>query len=308
MTFDIAIPTYKRPFLTKQAVLSCLSQGALVNKIILVDDGSGDETSDIINSIGDARILYYQRPTNGGMTAARRDAFALSDAEWTVSLDSDHELLEGALEKFEALAQRGGSEIDILGGRYLWDTGAITPINIPEGVVGYRDRIQLSSLPDNIGTDYLCAVSSRIRRKALHEPLRSIIPEILIQLDLAKAGNALFTGDILAFQKSAAEESWTRGSAEARWARRSQDASDGVACLCLLLKRHGKSLGQWGKPMLSALLAQGAFYALLSGQRQLALRWATQSLYYGFSRHALSGFGISLLPLALVHRFYLYRG
>ena len=307
MTFDIAIPTYKRPFLSKQAVLSCLSQGALVKKVIVVDDGSGDETTDVINSIGDARILYYQRPTNGGMTAARRDAFALSDAEWTVSLDSDHELLEGALEKFEALARRGGSGVDILGGRYLWDTGAITPINIPTGIVGYRDRIELSSLPDNIGTDYLCAVSSRIRRRAIHEPFRSIIPEILIQLDLAKAGNALFTGDTLAFQKSATEESWTRGSPEARWARRRKDASDGATCLRLLLKRHRKSLGQWGRPLLSGLLAQGAFYALLSGQRRVALRWATQSLHYCFSRLSLSGFGISLLPLVLVHRLYLYR-
>lgn len=308
MTFDVAIPTYKRPLLAKQAVLSCLSQGTLLNKVILVDDGSGDETPEIINAIGDARILYYQRPANGGMTAARRDAFALSNAEWTVSLDSDHELLHGALEKFEALAQRAGAGVDILGGRYLWDTGVITPINIPAGLVGYKDRIELSSLPDNIGTDYLCAVSRRIRQIAVHEPLRSNIPEILIQLDLAKAGNALFTGDTLAFQKSATEESWSRGSAEARWARRCQDASDGVTCLHLLLKRHGNSMEQWGRPMLSGLLAIGAFYALLSGRRRLAWRWATQSLYYGFSRVALSGFGISLLPLSLVHRLYLYRG
>ena len=93
-------------------------------------------------------------------------------------------------------------------------------MNIPEGIVGYRERIILSGQKDSIGADYLCAVSQRLRQAVRWEPLRAGLPDALFQLDIARLGQAVFTPDTLGFQKSDGAHGWSRGSAEQRWARR----------------------------------------------------------------------------------------
>lgn len=308
MTFDIAITSYKRPALAKAAVQSCLRQGPLLRNVIVVDDGSGDDTATILRALGDSRLIVHVRPVNGGIAAARRDAFALSDADWTVSLDSDHELMEGALERLAALAELSSVPVDILGARYRWDTGGVSPKQVPDGPVGYRERIEGASRPEGIGSDYLCAVSRRLRAMVKWEPLRSIFPDTLFQLDLAKAGTGLFTQEVLALQKSCTEHSWTRGKAAGRWARRSQDAPDGIKCLGIIEARHGEALRRWGRPMLSDLFATGTLFAVITDQRRLAWRWAGAGLALRRSKLSLSAMALALMPRAMLARAYQWRG
>ena len=307
--FDVAITSYKRPAMVKDAVVSCLNQGPLLNKVIVVDDASGDDTAEAIQSLNDPRIVFFQRTENGGIAAARRDAFGLSEAEWTVGLDSDHELLPGAIEGLARLLASAPQPIDILGARYQWDTGGVTPVSIPEGLVGYRERIILSGQEDSIGTDYLCAVSKRLRQAVKWEPLRAHFPDGLFQLDIAKLGQAIFTSDILALEKTDGAHGWSRGSAEQRWARRCQDAADAVKALGLILSRHEAGLRRWGKPMLARLYVQGAFYALLNGQRPQARQWLAESIKAGgLSVHVM---GLALwfvLPRPALRCIYLLRG
>jgi glycosyltransferase involved in cell wall biosynthesis len=309
VTFDVAITSYKRPAMVKDAVVSCLNQGPLLNKVIVVDDASGDDTAEVIRSLSDPRIVFFQRTENGGIAAARRDAFGLSDADWTVSLDSDHELLPGAMDGLARLLASVPQPVDILGARYQWDTGGVTPVNMPEGIVGYRERIILSGQEDSIGADYLCAVSKRLRQAVKWEPLRSIGPDTLFQLDIARIGQAIFTPDTLALEKSDGGHGWTRGSAEQRWARRCQDAPDAVRALELILSRHEAGLRRWGKSKLAGLYLHGAFSALLSGQRMQALRWLADSIKAG--RLSVHGMGLAIcfaLPWPALKRIYLLRG
>ncbi len=308
MTFDVTLTSYKRPDLLKAAVLSCLNQGPLLRKIVIVDDGSKDGTGEMVHSLNDRRIVFFERAENGGIAAARRDAFALSDSDWTIKLDSDHELLPGAIQKMAELAQRVAGDVDILGGRYRWDTGTLSPVVVPTGVIDYRGRIEYASRPDSIGMDYLYAISRRVRCLVRYEPLRSSVPDALFQLDLARVGRAAFTGEILALEKSCSEHSWTRGNAQARWARRRQDARDGITAIKLIEKRHGAELRQWGRPMLSGILAAGTLFAVMTGRRALAVRWACQSVALSRTRLAFNSVVLSLLPLRLLARVYLWRG
>jgi glycosyltransferase involved in cell wall biosynthesis len=295
--------------MVKDAVVSCLKQGPLLNKVIVVDDASGDDTAEVIRSLSDPRIVFFQRTENGGIAAARRDAFGLSDADWTVSLDSDHELLPGAMDGLARLLASAPQPVDILGARYQWDTGVVTPVNIPAGIVGYRERIVLSGQKDSIGADYLCAVSKRLRQAVRWEPLRTIFPDTLFQLDIAKLGHAIFTPDTLALEKSDGAHGWTRGSAEQRWARRCQDAADGMKALELILSRHEAGLRRWGKPKLADLYLQGAFSALLSGQRALARHWLASTIKTGGVSVHVVGLAIaSMLPRAALKRIYFLRG
>lgn len=295
--------------MVKDAVVSCLNQGPLLNKVVVVDDASGDNTAEVIRALNDPRIVFFQRENNGGIAAARRDAFALSEADWMVSLDSDHELLPGAIEGFARLLASVSEPVDILGARYQWDTGGVSPVNVPEGMVDYRERILLSSRKDSIGKDYLCAISKRVRQVVKWEPLRAGLPDTLFQLDIAKIGKAVFTPDVLALQKSFGDHGWTRGSAEQRWARRSQDAADGVKAVRLILSRHEIGLRRWGKPLLAGLYRQGAFCAAICGLRMQAWRWLRGSIgLEGLSVHSIGVAALAVLPKKIAERIYLLRG
>ena len=309
MTFDVAITSYKRSSMTTAAVMSCLDQGPLLQRVVVVDDASGDNTAESLHSIDDSRIVVLERAENGGIAAARRAAFALSDADWTVSLDSDHELLPGAIAGLARLLASAPQPVDILGARYQWDTGGVTPVNIPDGIVEYRERIILSGQKDSIGADYLCAISKRLRQAVKWEPLRGSFPDTLFQLDIAKSGRAIFTPEALALERSDGAHGWTRAVAEQRWVRRCQDAPDGIKALELILSRHGPGLRRWGKAKLAGLYVHGAFAALLSGQRAQALRWLADSIQAGGLSVPLLGLTLcSTLPRRMLKRIYLLRG
>jgi glycosyltransferase involved in cell wall biosynthesis len=309
MQFDVAITSFKRPTMLRDAVVSCLRQGPLLHKVIVVDDASGDNTAEVIRGLDDPRIVFFERAENGGIAAARRDAFALSEADWTISLDSDHELLPGAIAALARLLASSGEPVDILGARYRWDTGALSPISVPAGLIDYPQRIRWSSKNDSIGSDYLCVISRRVRETVRWEPLRAGLPDTLFQLDIAKRGNALFTPEVLALQKSDADHGWTRGSAEARWARRCQDAADAMKAFQLILRRHGDALRRWGKPKLASLYLGNAYFAVLCGRRASAWRWLFGGVLMGGpSTYAAGVAALSLLPARIAKQLYLLRG
>ena len=56
----IFIPTYRRPYLLKKAIESALKQTYKEIRIFICDNGSNDETSEIVNKLAkqDPRILY----------------------------------------------------------------------------------------------------------------------------------------------------------------------------------------------------------------------------------------------------------
>ncbi len=298
ITIDVAITSYRRPELAVAAVQSCLRQGPVLDRVIVVDDASGDDTAARLSELDDRRVLLHVRPGNGGIGAARRDALARSSADWTVMLDSDHELLPGALETLARAAARAPAQVGILGARFRWDTGAVTPEHVPEAPVDYATRIRLSAQPGGIGTDYLCCISRRVREQATWSAERSGLVDVLFQLDAALVADAQFLRDCLAYQRSDAPEGYSRGTVEHLLASRRRDAEGGVAVCKLLLERHGEALEAWGRPNLAQILREGAIFASLVGRRYLATRWAMGAVLAGGFRQVTPG----LVPACFVGR------
>lgn len=89
--FSIVIPSYDRSALLVEAVDSALAQEAADFEVIVVDDGSTDDTRQVMDSYGD-RIRYIHQE-NGGLAAARNRGVAASRGEFVAFLDSD-DLLE----------------------------------------------------------------------------------------------------------------------------------------------------------------------------------------------------------------------
>lgn len=101
-TVSVIIPTFNRAGLVLQAINSVLDQTVTPCEIIVVDDGSTDETRETISALGE-RIQYLYRP-NGGPAAARNAGIRASTGELIAFLDDDDlwapEALEWRIAKF----------------------------------------------------------------------------------------------------------------------------------------------------------------------------------------------------------------
>ena len=84
---SVIIPTYNRGWILKEAVDSVLSQTFCNFELIIVDDGSTDNTADILKSCPDKVIKITQE--NRGVSAARNKGIASASGELLAFLDSD---------------------------------------------------------------------------------------------------------------------------------------------------------------------------------------------------------------------------
>lgn len=94
---SVIVPCYRCADTLPRAVHSILDDAPSDLQLILVDDGSGDDTLSVCRALAaqDKRIRVLQRP-NGGASAARNTGLdAVPDAEWVMFVDSDDELFCG---------------------------------------------------------------------------------------------------------------------------------------------------------------------------------------------------------------------
>ncbi|MCG9479561.1 MAG: glycosyltransferase [Actinomycetia bacterium] len=95
---SVIIPTYNRASLIPRAIESVLAQNYNGIEIIIVDDGSTDNTKEVINKLKDKKIKYIQHKENMGGAAARNTGIKMAKAEYIAFLDSDDEWFPKKLE------------------------------------------------------------------------------------------------------------------------------------------------------------------------------------------------------------------
>ena len=112
---SIIIPTYNRAHLIGETLESVITQTYVNWECIVVDDGSTDNTSEILKSYSakDNRIQYHQRPSNRpkGANACRNLGFELSKGDYIQFLDSDDLLSMKKLHNQIYLAQKTQAEL-----------------------------------------------------------------------------------------------------------------------------------------------------------------------------------------------------
>jgi len=86
--FSIIIPTYNRAKLCLEAVQSVLGQTCESWELIIVDDGSTDDTKEVLKETKDSRFQYV-RQENTGPSAARNKGARLARGKYLAFLDSD---------------------------------------------------------------------------------------------------------------------------------------------------------------------------------------------------------------------------
>jgi glycosyltransferase involved in cell wall biosynthesis len=87
---SVLIPAYNSAKYIKRSIDSVLNQTVLPSEIIVIDDGSTDETAAIANSYGGI-VRVISKGRNCGQSAARNFGIQNAIGEWIAFLDSDDE-------------------------------------------------------------------------------------------------------------------------------------------------------------------------------------------------------------------------
>src|SRR5690554_5115415 len=110
---SIIIPTYNRAHLIGETLDSVLAQTYQNWECIVVDDGSTDDTDEVMAEYmaKDSRFQYHHRPKDRlpGGNAARNYGFEVSKGEYVNWLDSDDQIAPSKIEKQISLLKENNS-------------------------------------------------------------------------------------------------------------------------------------------------------------------------------------------------------
>ena len=96
VTVSVIVPTHNRPGFLVGAIASVLRQTFTDYEIIVVDDGSTDDTREVVERIASPKVRYvYQE--NAGVGAARNRGIALARGRYIAFVDDDDEILPDTL-------------------------------------------------------------------------------------------------------------------------------------------------------------------------------------------------------------------
>ena len=99
-SFSIIIPLYNKEQTIEQTIQSVLMQKMEDMEILVIDDGSTDNSASLVKQISDGRIRLISVP-NGGPSSARNHGIREAKNDWLLFLDADDLLLPEALCRFE---------------------------------------------------------------------------------------------------------------------------------------------------------------------------------------------------------------
>lgn len=131
-TVSVLVPTYNRAALLEECLHSLLAQTVPAHQIIVVDDGSTDDTAERVRSVNNCcdRRISYVRKENGGKPRALNFALPMVTGEWVWIFDDDDVAMLTSIQSRLALLDRRPDAKVVLS-NHLWgrsaENGAIEP-------------------------------------------------------------------------------------------------------------------------------------------------------------------------------------
>lgn len=193
---SIIIPCYKAAATLRRAVASALTDAPSDIEILLVDDGSPDDTGTLCDELAaaDPRITALHRE-NGGAGAARNTGLDAASGEWVLFLDADDALLPGLWSALDGVITDADM---ILFGLTRVSTGDIQPTDyLPAGE--YADLAALGGAlsPLLFDTGLLAAPYPKLFRRHTLGGLRfddrlQINEDVLFNIQFLQISSAIY--------------------------------------------------------------------------------------------------------------------
>jgi len=169
-TFSVIIPTFNRARFVTEAVTSVLDQECRESEVIVIDDGSTDDTSAALEPYM-SRIRYL-RQENGGVSAARNAGIRQAKGDWIAFLDSDDRWMSGYLStQIEHIRRYPGAVAHITNAVTIFSDGSRSDLF---GEIGFLKKFKRKSflMKDRpygliVGNSHFFLQSTVIRRDVL---------------------------------------------------------------------------------------------------------------------------------------------
>jgi glycosyltransferase involved in cell wall biosynthesis len=114
LDFSIIVPAYNSDKYILECAESVLTQSLDNLELIIVDDGSDDDTGDLVLGINDARVRYV-KTEHAGASSARNAGLRFAQGRYVVLVDSDDYIEPDSLERFAVVLKKYG-EVNIVMG------------------------------------------------------------------------------------------------------------------------------------------------------------------------------------------------
>lgn len=151
--FSIIIPTYNRAGFIAETLRSVLAQTFGAFEILVVDDGSTDNTGEVVGQFSDPRLQYFRKP-NAERGAARNYGIDRAKGEYLIFLDSDDRFHPQHLQTLHAALAKQNFRPNFIATKYDFDRdGQRRPSDVAplkEGSYGLDLFVQGNVLACNI--------------------------------------------------------------------------------------------------------------------------------------------------------------
>jgi len=127
MTVSTVIRAYNRAYVVGEALHSALGQSYTDQEVIVVDDGSTDNTVDIVEGFHDRRVRLLRHEKNQGVAAACNTGIAAATGEFVGFLDSDDLWKPDKLERQVEFLRRYPQVSAVFSDVELWDGARTFP-------------------------------------------------------------------------------------------------------------------------------------------------------------------------------------
>ncbi len=183
----IIVPVYNAQTSLSQCISSILKQSYPNIELVLIDDGSSDDSGKICDQYtADRRVQIFHKK-NAGVSAARNDGIRLAKGEFISFVDSDDVIEKDMVEKL--MERQMVSHADLVVCTYIRDNGSQTlKVEITEGLFeNYRNSDRITELYQRTLINSPCA---KIYKKSLiteyFDETLSLGEDILFNLEYLK--------------------------------------------------------------------------------------------------------------------------
>lgn len=128
--FSIIIPTYNRAQSISRAIDSVLKQRFRDFELIVIDDGSTDDTGSLLQDTYGSKLIYEVQD-NAGVCAARNRGAGMAKGKYLIFLDSDDYLSDNALQHFHQLLSNSPIKLLLGYSYFITDQNVVTQKILP---------------------------------------------------------------------------------------------------------------------------------------------------------------------------------
>lgn len=242
MKVSVIIPSYNSADTVVGAVESALNQSGAQMDIVVVNDGSTDNTKEVLARYTD-RIKLISVP-NGGAASARNTGLQYADGDFIMFLDSDDELKEGCVRQL--LEEQQKTAADIVRFEYVISNGKGS-MHKPLHYFKEKDFIIRENFKEKIYPLYVNGIMLNSVCMCMFK--RSVIDGLKFRTDMQTAEDAVFS--LNAFSKADSvlvlpEEFYVYNRTEQSLTSSGLSLMNKYKCNIILSREIIKKLPEWG--------------------------------------------------------------